>query len=232
MSEENGLTEDNELYVEQLLLGPMENFAYIIGSRKTREVVLIDPAWEIDTLLNHLEEKDLKLNSVLLTHYHPDHCGGSMGGHTIPGVAELMEKNPVKIYVNKHEAQGVKKVTGVENSDLVLVDSGDKLSLGDVDIEFLHTPGHTPGSQCFKVRDQLVSGDTLFIQGCGRVDLPGSNVDDMYHSMKRLAELPNDTVLLPGHRYSPESHDTMENIKANNFYLSVKTLEIWRNMMG
>jgi len=93
--------------------------------------------------------------------------------------------------------------------------------------------GHTTDDAMRKhIVDQLVSGDTLFIQGCGRVDLPGSNVDDMYHSMKRLAELPNDTVLLPGHRYSPESHDTMENIKANNFYLSVKSLEIWRNMMG
>ena len=86
-----------------------------------------------------------------------------------------MKKNPVKIFVNKHEAEGLKKVTGISDIDMNIVDSGDHLTIGENDIEFLHTPGHTPGSQCFKVNNNLVSGDTLFVQGCGRVDLPGSN---------------------------------------------------------
>ena len=159
-----------DLYLEQLKLGPMENFIYILGSKSTREVTLIDPAWEIDLLFKHLEENDLKLSSILVTHYHPDHIGGGMMGQSIPGIAEIMAKQPVKIYVNKHEAEGVKKVTGVSDSDLQLVDSGDHLQIGENDIEFLHTPGHTPGSQCFSVNKNLVSGDTLFINGCGRVD--------------------------------------------------------------
>ena len=164
-----------DLYLEQLKLGPMENFVYIIGSKNTREVALIDPAWEIDRLLQHLQQEDLKLSSILVTHYHPDHIGGGMMGQSIPGIAEIMAIEPVKIYVNKHEAEGVKKVTGVSDSDLHLVDSGDHLQIGENDIEFLHTPGHTPGSQCFSVNKNLVSGDTLFINGCGRVDLPGSD---------------------------------------------------------
>ena len=76
--------------------------------------------------------------------------------------------------------------------DLNIVDSGDHLAIGENDIEFLHTPGHTPGSQCFKVNNNLVSGDTLFVQGCGRVDLPGSNSEDMFHSLRKLSSLPDE----------------------------------------
>ena len=190
---------NDDLYLEQLLVGPMDNFIYLIGSKSTREVAIIDPAWDIDALLNHIQEKDLKLASVLVTHYHPDHIGGGMGGHSIEGIAELLEKDPVKIFVHKLEAEGVKKVTGVSDTDLNIVESGDHLTIGENDIEFLHTPGHTPGSQCFKVNNNLVSGDTLFVQGCGRVDLPGSNSEDMFHSLQKLSALPNETILYPGH---------------------------------
>ena len=85
-----------DLYLEQLKLGPMENFIYILGSKSTREVTLIDPAWEIDLLFKHLEEKDLKLSSILVTHYHPDHIGGGMMGQSIPGIAELWLSNQLR----------------------------------------------------------------------------------------------------------------------------------------
>jgi Zn-dependent hydrolases, including glyoxylases len=93
------IMDNDDLYLEQLLVGPMDNFIYLIGSKSTREVAIIDPAWDIDALLNHINEKDLKLASVLVTHYHPDHIGGGMGGHSIEGIAELLEKDPVKIFV-------------------------------------------------------------------------------------------------------------------------------------
>ena len=136
---------NDDLYLEQILVGPMDNFVYLIGSKSTREVALIDPAWDIDALLEHVQKRGLKLSSVLITHYHPDHCGGGMGGHSIEGIAEVLEKEPVKIFVNKHEAEGLKKVTGVSDIDLNIVESGDHLAIGENDIEFLHTPGHTPG---------------------------------------------------------------------------------------
>ena len=224
------MTED--LYLEQLKLGPMENFVYIIGSKSTREVALIDPAWEIDRLLLHLQQKDLKLSSILVTHYHPDHIGGGMMGQSIPGIAEIMAIEPVKIYVNKHEADGVKKVTGVSDSDLHIVDSGDHLQIGENDIEFLHTPGHTPGSQCFSVNKNLVSGDTLFINGCGRVDLPGSDSEQMYHSLQHLCSLPDDTILYPGHHYSEEECATLAETKEQNVYLRVSDIDTWRQIMG
>ena len=195
---------NDDLYLEQILVGPMENFIYLIGSKRTREVALIDPAWDVEGLLNHIQARDLKLSCVLVTHYHPDHVGGGMGGHSIEGLAELLEKESVKTFVNKHEAEGLKKVTGLSDIDMNEVDSGDHLKIGDNDIEFLHTPGHTPGSQCFKVNNNLISGDTLFVQGCGRVDLPGSNSEDMFHSLRKLSDLPDDTIIYPGHNYGPK----------------------------
>ena len=222
---------NDDLYLEQLLVGPMDNFIYLVGSKSTREVALIDPAWDIDALLTHIKEKDLKLTSVLVTHYHPDHIGGGMGGHSIEGIAELLEKDPVKIFVHKLEAEGVKKVTGVSDIDLNIVESGDHLTIGKNDIEFLHTPGHTPGSQCFKVNNNLVSGDTLFVQGCGRVDLPGSNSEDMFHSLQKLSALPNQTILYPGHNYSAEPYESMERVKEINTYLRIEDLDMWKQIM-
>mgnify|MGYP006426146625 FL=1 len=143
-----------------------------------------------------------------------------------------LELNPVKVYAHKLEADGVKKVTGITDSDIVKVDSGDKLDVGDVEVEFLHTPGHTPGSQCFRIKQTLVSGDTLFIDGCGRVDLPGSNSEDMYHSIQKLASLPDDTILLPGHNYSAVPHATMGETKQHNTYMRINDLETWKTMMG
>ena len=225
------IMDNDDLYLEQLLVGPMDNFIYLIGSKSTREVAIIDPAWDIDALLNHINEKDLKLASVLVTHYHPGHIGGGMGGHSIEGIAELLEKDPVKIFVHKLEAEGVKKVTGVSDTDLNIVESGDHLTIGKNDIEFLHTPGHTPGSQCFKVNNNLVSGDTLFVQGCGRVDLPGYNSEDMFHSLQKLSALPDETILYPGHNYSAEPYESMEKVKQINTYLRIQDLDMWRQIM-
>ena len=183
------MPEKNPIYFKQLLSGvdlgtqdpsarSMANFIYLIGDRETGECVVVDPAWDIDGVLKVVEEDGMKLTGALVTHYHPDHVGGEIFGIEITGLAELMEKNPVPVYVNKHEAEGLKQVTGISMSDMKQVNGEDKLKVGSVEISFLHTPGHTPGSQCFRVADSLVAGDTLFLQGCGRVDLPGGNSEE------------------------------------------------------
>ena len=223
---------ENELVVEQIEIGPMANFTYLVGSRSTREVAVVDPAWDIDGLLDHVAARGYRLVAALATHYHPDHIGGGMRGHNIAGVAELLAKHPLKVYAHRAEADGVRKVTGVSASDVVKVDSGDKLRVGEVEIEFLHTPGHTPGSQCFRVKNTLVSGDTLFIDGCGRVDLPGSDAEQMYHSLQKIKELPDDTLLLPGHNYSAVPNATLVEAKKTNAYLAVQDLPTWRQLMA
>ena len=222
----------DQLILEQIEIGPMQNFTYLVGSKETREVVIVDPAWDIDALIDHVAELDYKLVGALVTHYHPDHVGGAFANHEIQGLAELIAKIPVKSYAHKLEVDGVKKVTGLSDSDLHAVESGDTLRIGDIEVEFLHTPGHTPGSQCFRIKNTLVSGDTLFVNGCGRVDLPGSNPDDMFHSLQHLCSLPDETILLPGHNYSSVPTATMAETKTHNSYLQIKDLASWRGLMG
>ncbi len=222
------------LYLKQLQVGPMQNYVYLIGDTETRQAVAVDPAWAVDAIVGVLEEDDMKLETVLITHYHPDHLGGSMMGHNIEGATDLLERgHKVKIHIHKNEAEYVPRVCGLSMSDLVLTEAGDDVVIGEQRIQFIHTPGHTPGSQCFLVQGNLVSGDTLFIGGCGRVDLPGSNPEDMYASLNTtLKALPDETVLYPGHNYSPVPVSTLGEEKKSNPYLQFAKLDDFLRIMG
>ncbi|MDP6478271.1 MAG: MBL fold metallo-hydrolase [Nitrospinaceae bacterium] len=238
------MVEENPLFFKQLLSGvdvgksdssaqQMANFIYLIGDKNTRECVIVDPAWDIDGILKVIEGEEMTLKGSLVTHYHPDHVGGSIFGMNIKGLAELMEKSPAPVYVNKHEADGLKQVTGLSDTDLRLTDSEEKIKVGEIDVTFLHTPGHTPGSQCFRVGDYLVAGDTLFLQGCGRVDLPGGDSEEMYHTLtRRLAKIQDEIVLYPGHNYGGRPFDEMGNVRETNSYLQINRLEDWLAIMG
>ncbi|MEM7502858.1 MAG: MBL fold metallo-hydrolase [Pseudomonadota bacterium] len=229
--EANIMSDASELVLEQIEIGPMKNFTYVVGSRSTREVALVDPAWDVAALVQHVRDRGFEPVAALITHYHPDHCGGEIRGHAIQGVSELLERESLPVYINKREAEGLKKITGLQDADVKPVDTGDRLSIGPVDVEFLHTPGHTPGSQCFRIQNTLVSGDTLFVQGCGRVDLPGSDVDDMHRSLQKLAELPDETLLFPGHNYGDVPNAVLGDVKQRNFYMRVPDIEVWRKLM-
>ncbi len=237
-------TTQRDIYFRQLLsgrelaqrhpvAGQMANFMYLIGDPETRQAVVVDPAWDVGGLLDLAETDDYEVTGALITHYHPDHVGGDLFGLKIEGAAALLERKGVPLYVNKHEAEGLKKVTGVSDSDLRKVDDSDTLDLGDLQIRFVHTPGHTPGSQCFLIDNRLVAGDTLFVQGCGRVDLPGGDPEAMYHSLTgKLAKLPEDTVLYPGHNYGPSPTSTIGDELKQNTYMKIKSLDDWRRLMG
>ncbi len=200
------------LYLKQMELGPMQNFVYLIGDTATRECVVVDPAWEIDAILDEIQSDDMRLTGMLVTHTHQDHVGGHLFGHDIPGIAEVLERSPAKVYVHKAEREFLKGF----GSDVVKVDGGDTLPVGDVTVTFLHTPGHTPGSQCFLVDGRLISGDTLFIRSCGRTDLPGSDPAEMYTSLtQRLGALPDDTVVFPGHNYGGSATTIGDEKRAN-----------------
>ena len=228
----------DDLYFEQLPVGEMANLAYLIGSRETRECLVVDPAWSVDALLDRAEADGMKVTGALVTHYHQDHVGGSIFGMDIEGLPRLMERHPVPVHVNEHEADGLIRITGVSESDLVRHEGGDTLPLGSHRVRLLHTPGHTPGSQCFLVEQahaasRLVSGDTLFLGSCGRVDLPGSDPEAMYDSLKnRLGSLPDETLLYPGHLYSPEASSTMGEQKRSNPFLRVSKLDDFLMFMG
>lgn len=211
----------------------MANFLYLLGDRETRECVVVDPAWDIDGILEIVEQEGMKLTGALVTHYHPDHVGGQIFGIDITGLAELQEKVSVPVYVNKHEAEGLHQVTGIPLSDMKKMDGEDTVKVGSVDIACLHTPGHTPGSQCFRVKDTLIAGDTLFLQGCGRVDLPGGDSAELYRTLtQRLAKIQNEIILYPGHNYGGRPNAPMGEVRENNAYLKINRLEDWLQVMG
>lgn len=235
---------DDRFYFRQLLAGrdfavedpvarQMVNFAYLIGDRATGECVVVDPAYGVSDLLECVAADGMRLTGMLVTHYHPDHCGGTMMGMRIEGASELLELAPVPVHVQAAEAEWVLKVTDLTDGDLVVHGAGDTVMVGEIPVELVHTPGHTPGSQCFYVNNCLVSGDTLFLDGCGRTDLPGGDPEALYHSITQtLASVPDDAILFPGHQYSVESSDLMGDTRARNVVFKPRSAEQWLMMFG
>jgi len=237
------MPDSDRLYFRQLLSGrdfaagdplaqQMRNFAYLIGDRRTRDALVVDPAYAAGDLLDALEADGMRLSGVLVTHHHPDHVGGSMMGFELKGLAELLERVNVPVHVNVQEALWVSRVTGIGIADLTAHQHGDKVSVGEIEIELLHTPGHTPGSQCFLLDGRLVAGDTLFLEGCGRTDFPGGDVDEMYRSLQQLAQLSGDPTVFPGHWYSAEPSASLSEVKRSNYVFRASNLDQWRTLIG
>ena len=234
---------DDRFYFRQLLSGrdfavrnglaaQMVNYVYLLGDRHAGECVIIDPAYAIDELLDVIDADGMKLSGVLATHYHADHIGGSMMGYKIDGIAQLLTKIDVPIHVNEAEVPWVIRTTEVDQTHVIAHDAGDVLKVGDIEITFVHTPGHTPGSQCFLACDCLISGDTLFLDGCGRTDLPGSDPEAMYESLQTLAKMPDHTVVYPGHQYSAPSSAAMSTVRTSNYVYRTRDKDAWMNWFG
>ena len=238
------MTTNDRLYFRQLLAGrdfakadpiaaQMVNFVYLLGDRQTRQAVVVDPAYGVRELLDLAAADGMEINGVLATHFHPDHVGGDLLGHPVEGVRELLEIQGMKIHVQREEVPWIKGMTGVSDSDLELHDSGDVVRVGEIPIELIHTPGHTPGSQCFLVANRLVAGDTLFLEGCGRTDLPGGDARALYLSLtQKLAQVPDESILFPGHLYQPQASASMGETRRSNFVFKPKNEAEWMAMFG
>lgn len=207
------MTQADPLLIRQYEIGMMENFIYFVGDAKTREILVVDPAWEVDTILRKAAEEDLKIRGILISHHHFDHTNG---------IQEMLDAHDVPVYVHRADIPHLEYRGG----HLVPSESGQKITVGGVEVELIHTPGHTPGSQCFHVRNRLVSGDTLFIGACGRCDFEGGSPEEMYFSLtQRLGRLPDDTILLPGHNYAETPTSTMGRERKSNPYLMCDSLQ-------
>ncbi len=204
------------LYVRQLTYGPMKNFIHLVGAAHAPEVAVIDPAWDVPGLLDETAREGKKIAAVVLTHSHEDH---------VNGVPELLRSHDVPVYVQRAELAFNPHRLKDFGAALRPVDPGAQVKVGPLEVTFIHTPGHTPGSQCLHCAGALFSGDTLFVDHCGRCDFPGSDVAQMFDSLHRvLGALPDQTTLYPGHDYGAVKVSTLERERRLNPYLLRKEL--------
>jgi len=190
----------------------MKNFSYVIGCEKTNEGAIIDTGWDIDHLRFVARKFGLNITTIIQTHAHYDH---------IQHLAEAVEKTKARVLIHEKEPYDIEKVT----KDFKKIKDNDEVSLGTLRLKFLHTPGHSAGSMCILVENKLFSGDMLFVEGCGRVDLPGSNPEQMWHSLERLHKLPDDIEVYPGHDYGSVAHSTIGHEKKHNRFLKSHSKE-------
>ncbi len=231
---------DGRFYFRQLLSGvdfgagddlarQMRNFVYLVGDRSAGEALVVDPAYDPQGIADVCAADGMRLTGVLATHYHPDHVGGDMMGFSLRGVAELLEIVDVPVHVQAAESPYVSAVTGLSPDDMVLHGSGDVVTVGDLAVELIHTPG----SQCFLAGGRLLSGDTLFLDGCGRTDLPGGDAAALYESLtQRLGRVPDDTVLFPGHFYAALPSAPLGETRRSNDVFAPRSAEQWLSMFG
>ena len=191
-------------------LGQMQNLIYIVADTDTCQCAVVDPAWDVPYIVSQIHKLGYTLSMILQTHEHFDH---------INGLVELYNIFPVPVYISKN-AQGQIRQFGIPLFDF---NHHDTIQLGNLTIQTLLTPGHSPGGACFLIDDHLVTGDTLFVDGCGRCDLPGSDVYAMYDSLHNIIKpLPDNLRIFPGHLYGASPSDLLGNQKNTNPFLSAK----------
>ena len=200
------MSNDDNHKIHALELGPMENFVYLIEDETTGRAAVVDPAWDVPEILALAKKHGVIITDILLTHSHHDHINGIEG---------ILNHSDAELHLLKAEA----RFWGADLATPSLHHGGDKIQLGSTVIDVLHTPGHTPGSACYKIDDQLITGDTLFIFGCGRCDLIGGDPEQLHSTLKDMSrQLPSTTVILPGHNYAEKPSSTMqEQIDGNPF---------------
>ena len=184
----------------------MENFIYLVHDHYSDHAAVVDPAWDVPSIIELAKKKGVRITDVLLTHSHHDH---------INGVEDLLENCDAQVHLLKAEAQ----FWGRDLERPTLHHGGDRIKLGATEIEILHTPGHTPGSACYLLNGNVITGDTLFVFGCGRCDLRGGDPEQMYATLNTLRKkLPPGYVIHPGHNYAEKSITTIEEqIEGNPF---------------
>jgi glyoxylase-like metal-dependent hydrolase (beta-lactamase superfamily II) len=206
------------IYIRQLQLGPMQNFVYLIGPADSVETAVIDPAWDIPTVLRMVEEDGRRITHALVTHRHFDHTYG---------LEPLLEKVSVPIVI--HQAE-IPHLTGdLPRSAFQPIAGDEVIEIGKLPIRCLSTPGHTPGCVCFHCdvgTGSVFTGDTLFVNACGRCDFEGGDPRQMYNSLNGvLGALPAQTAVYPGHDYGDVPVSSLGREREKNPYLQMPNAE-------
>ncbi|MDY6863553.1 MAG: MBL fold metallo-hydrolase [Thermodesulfobacteriota bacterium] len=210
------------MYIKQFEAGSFMVFAYLVGCKKTGEGIVIDPADDVDFIVEKAKQKNITIKYLVNTHTHFDHTMGN---------AEMVKKTKAKIIVHELESANLtikpRMFDGMFKGDVsptadILVKDNDMIKVGDISVKVLHTPGHSPGGISLYVPGYVFTGDSLFVGAVGRTDFPGSSFEVLSHSIKtRLYTLPENTVVLPGHNYGATKTSTIGNEKMYNPFVRV-----------
>jgi hydroxyacylglutathione hydrolase len=194
------------LYVRQLKLGPMENFVYLVGAPEARETAVVDAAWDVGAAVRAAEADGRTLTHALVSHHHFDH---------VNGLPEVLAHGGIRVFA--HGAD-IPNLAPELQREVTSVGAGDTVEVGPLRISAMHTPGHTPGSTCWHAGDSLFAGDTVFVNACGRCDLAGGDPEQMFESLRRVSQLPDEVTLYPGHDYGDVPVSSIAREKQNNPY--------------
>lgn len=213
---------NSNLFIEQIERGPLDNLLYILVDESTKKIALVDPAWDVTYLLKQIQFYGGDLDKIILTHGHHDH---------VNGITQILAHYPnTPIYISAHEANHL--IPPFENNH-IKTSHHDVISLGNHKLTVIHTPGHTPGCQCFVYDNQwIITGDTLFINGCGRCDLKSGNAEQLFHSLQHLLTLDDQLIIYPGHRITKKTTDSLGHQKQTNPYLKLDKNHFIARRMG
>ena len=208
--------------IEQIKVGFMEVFCYLVSCPRTKEAIFIDPAGNEEELVRHVREQGLHLKYLVNTHGHGDHTCGNKKMKELTGAEIVMHETDDQVF-NSPEGEAMARQWGFTPSPPadIRVKDGDRIVVGDVSLEVIHTPGHSPGGICLHSDGHVFTGDTLFVEGIGRTDLPGASHEQFMQSIReRLLVFPPETVVWPGHDYGARPSSTIGHEKAHNPWLA------------
>jgi hydroxyacylglutathione hydrolase len=201
--------------IEQFLVGEMDNFTYIIIDEKNRNSIIVDPSWDLEIIFDFLNKNKLDNEFIINTHSHFDHVLGN---------EQVVKTTGAKII--QHKASPLKKDIEVNDDE--------SIKFGDSQIKIIHTPGHSGDSICLVINDKIIlTGDTLFVGSCGRIDLPGSDPLQMYYSIyNKLINLDENLIVYPGHHYGSTKTSTLRDEKKSNFVFKFHNREEFLRYMS
>ena len=210
--------------VKQMEVGRMAVFAYLVGCEKTKEALVIDPAGDEDRILQEANKKGLKIKYIVNTHSHADHILGNKRMQDLTNATIVIHEK--EAYALIHQSQQTLDMFRAEPSPPAgkTVEEGDVITVGEVSLSVIHTPGHSPGAICLYGHGLVFTGDTLFVGGVGRTDLGGGSHEVLVSSIRnKLFTLPYSTVVLPGHNYGSAPKSTIGMEKVNNPYIGSRS---------
>jgi glyoxylase-like metal-dependent hydrolase (beta-lactamase superfamily II) len=214
--------------IEQREVGFMAVFCYVVACPDTKEAMVIDPAGDEEAIVQSAEDRGLALKYIVNTHGHADHTCGNGRVQELTGAKIIMHTLDEQMF-NTPEGHAMARQWGFALSPPadILVEDGDRITIGHVSLEVIHTPGHSPGGICLYAPGHVFTGDTLFVSGIGRTDLPGASMHQFMKAIKeRLMTLPGDTVVWPGHNYGPRPSSTIEIEKQTNPWFLVRRTSV------